>query len=265
MDLQLDDAAVLVTAASQGLGKAVAQAFVAEGATVVINSRNEENLAAAKSDILDATGADSAAVRPLPCDLGDEDDIRSLVDDAIADLGGLDVLVTNHGGPPAQTFAESSVEDFDETYRQVLRSTIVLVEAALPHIRQGGGAITNMVSASAQEPPVGHVLSNTLRPGIYGLSKSLSNEYADENVRVNCVAPRGVMTDRIEYKIEVLADREDISVEQAKQRRREELPIDRLGTPEEFGRAVAFVSSDAASFTTGSTIHVDGGWARQLF
>lgn len=266
MDLQLDDTAVVVTAASKGLGKAVATAFVDEGATVVISSRSEDNLAEATEDILAETGADAEAVRAITCDLGDEAEIRALVDDAVERLGGLDVLVTNHGGPAAQTFAESSVEDFDETYRTVLRSTVALVDEALPHLRAGdGGAITNMVSASAQEPPVGHVLSNTIRPGIYGLSKSLSNEYADEGVRVNCVCPRGVMTDRIEYKIEVLADREDISVEEATQRRRDELPIDRLGDPAEFARAVVFVSSDAASFTTGSTVHVDGGWARKSF
>jgi len=266
MDLRLDGAAVLVTAASKGLGKAVARTFVGEGANVVISSRSEENLAEAKADILDATGADADAVRPLTCDLGDAGEIRALVDDAVDALGGLDAIVTNHGGPAAQTFAASSIEDFDETYETVLRSTIVLVDAALPHLQaDGGGAITNMVSASAQEPPVGHVLSNTIRPGIYGLSKSLSNEYAEEGVRVNCVCPRGVMTDRIEYKIEVLADREDVSIEEAAQRRRDELPIDRLGDPEEFGRAVAFVSSEAASFTTGETIRVDGGWARQSF
>lgn len=265
MDLQLDDASVLVTAASQGLGKAVAKAFADEGANVVISSRSEENLAAAKEEIQEATTAEPDAVRTIPCDLGNESEIRSLVDQTVDQLGGLDVLIANHGGPAAQTFADSSVEDFDETYRQVLRSAIVLAKAALPHLQAGeGGAITSIVSASAQEPPVGHVLSNTVRPGIYGLAKSLANEYADDGVRVNCVCPRGVMTDRIKYKIEVLADREGISTEQAAQRRRDELPVGRLGDPEEFAQAVVFVSSDAASFTTGSTIHVDGGWSRRV-
>lgn len=266
MDLQLGGAAVLVTAASQGLGKAVASAFVDEGARVVISSRSEANLADAKEDILDATGADADAVRTVACDLGSEDEIRSLVADTVDWFDQLDVLVTNHGGPPARTFTETSVEEFDETYREVLRSTIVLVDEAIDHLRaNGGGAITNMVSASAQEPPAGHVLSNTLRPGIYGLSKSLSNEYADEDIRVNCVCPRGVLTDRIEYKIEVLAEREDVSIEQATQYRRDELPIDRLGDPDEFARAVLFVSSEAASFVTGSTLPVDGGWLKKSF
>lgn len=266
MDLQLDERSVLITAASKGLGKEVARVFVNEGASVVISSRSEENLCAARADILDKTDARSEAVEYLTCNLSDAADIRSLVDEAVDRLGGLDVLVTNHGGPPAQTFAKSSIEDFDEAYRSVLRSTIILVKEALPHIHTGdGGAITNMVSASAQEPPTGHVLSNTIRPGIYGLSKSLSNEYADKGVRVNAVCPRGIMTDRLEYKIEVLADQEEISIEEASKRRRNELPIDRLGDPAEFARAVAFISSPAASFVTGSTFRIDGGWAAHLF
>lgn len=266
MDMQLDGSSVLVTAASQGLGRAVAKRFVDEGSTVVISSRSEENLATAKEAITDAAAADADAVRTITCDLGRSDEIRSLVDRSVDQLDGLDVVVANHGGPAAQTFAESSVEDFDETYRNVLRSGIALADEAVPHLTSGdGGAMTFVVSASAQEPPVGHVLSNTVRPGLYGLSKSLANEYADDGLRVNCVCPRGVMTDRIEYKIEVLADREGVSSEEAAKRRRDELPVDRLGDPDEFARAVAFVSSDAASFTTGSTVHVDGGWSRRVF
>lgn len=265
MDLQLDSSSVIITAASQGLGKAVARKFVSEGATVIISSRNEDNLTSAKEDILETTEAESSSIYSVTCDLTDENQIRDLISEGADRLEGLDILVTNHGGPPAQTFAESTVDDFDVVYQNVLRSTITLVEEALPYIREDGGAITNMVSASAQEPPVGHVLSNTIRPGIYGLSKSLSREYANQGVRINCVCPRGVMTDRIEYKIEVLAERENISINDAKKQRQDELPIKRLGDPEEFAQAVAFVSSEAASFTTGATIHIDGGWTKKLF
>lgn len=266
MDLQLDDISVLITAASQGLGRSIAREFVSEGANVVISSRNEANLKTAKESILATTGSTPSAVRTLACDLTVEDEIRSLVTTTAEELDGLDVLITNHGGPAAQTFEQSSVEDFDETYQQVLRSTVILIETALPHLQtEGGGAITSVVSASAKEPPVGHVLSNTIRPGIYGLAKSISKEYAEKGVRVNCVCPRGVMTDRIEYKIDVLAERQGITVEQATHQRRDELPMDRLGDPEEFAKAVVFVSSGAASFTTGSTIHVDGGWSRRAF
>lgn len=155
------------------------------------------------------------------------------------------------------------MSEFDETYETALRSTITVVKSVLPHLRDGGGSITNIVSASAREAPKNHILSNTFRPSIYGFSKGLSREYGSDGVRVNCVAPRGIKTDRLDYKIDVLSDEEDISVREAKERRSEELPLDRLGSPSEFGKAVAFIASDAASFTTGSVFEVDGGWTRR--
>lgn len=265
MDLDLDENAALVTASSQGLGRAVAAQLAAEGARVAISSRSEENLETAKKQIVADTGIDADRIVPVVCDLSESETVPDRIAAAIDALDGLDVLVTNHGGPPAVSFEEATVEDFDDTYARVVKSTILTAETALPHLRSGGGSITNIVSASAREPPANHVLSNTLRPAIYGLSKSLANEYAADGVRVNCVCPRSVMTDRIEYKIDVLADNEDITVAEAHKRREEELPLGRLGDSEEFARAVAFVASGAASFVTGAVLRVDGGWARSAF
>lgn len=265
MDLKLDGSTAIVTASSKGLGKAVARELVSEGATVVLSSRSKSNLKRAKRDILDATGADASAVEPIICDLAHTASIENAITDAVEHLGGLDILVTNHGGPPAYSFAESTLEDFDDVYTSVLKSTIAVIKATLPHLRNGGGSVTNIVSASAQEPPANHVLSNTIRPGIYGLSKSLSNEYAEDGVRVNCVCPRGISTDRIEYKVETLAEHKAISTSEARERRTDELPLDRLGDRREFAKAVTYIASDAASFTTGSILRVDGGWARDAF
>lgn len=265
MDLGLEGSNALVTASSQGLGRAVAARLATEGARVAISSRSEENLETAKERIVADTGVDADQIVPVVCDLSESETVPDRIAVAVDELDGLDVLVTNHGGPPAVSFEEATVEDFDETYASLVKSTILTVETALPHLRSSGGSITNIVSASAREPPTNHVLSNTLRPAIYGLSKSLANEYADDGVRVNCVCPRSVMTDRIEYKIDVLADNEDITVAEAHNRREEELPLRRLGDPKEFARAVAFVASDAASFITGAVLRVDGGWAKSAF
>lgn len=265
MDLELGDKNGIVLASSKGLGRATATELVREGADVVICSRSSDRLDDAKDAIHSETGADDTQVIPVVCDLTDEADIRSGMDEAIERLGGLDVLVTNHGGPPSKSFADATLDEFDTAYQSILRSTISVIDCTLPALRDGGGSITNIVSASAQEPPANHIISNVFRSGLYGLSKGLSREYAADNVRVNCVAPRGVMTDRIEYKIDVLAEREDISIEEATDRRREELPLGRLGSPEELGRAIAFLSSDVASFSTGTVFEVDGGWSNSVF
>ncbi|WP_137287765.1 SDR family oxidoreductase [Halorussus salinisoli] len=265
MELELQDTNAIVTASSKGLGRATATELVREGATVVISSRNEERLQEAKSAICADTGADDSMVIPVVCDLSNEEDIKSSMIKAVERLGGLDVLVTNHGGPPSKSFDDATLNEFDAAYRSVLRSTITVIETTLPALRDGGGSITNIVSASAQEPPANHIISNVFRSGIYGLSKGLSREYATDDVRVNCVCPRGIMTDRIEYKIDVLAEQENISVEEATNRRREELPLGRLGNPAELGQAVAFLASDVASFTTGAVFEVDGGWSKHVF
>ncbi|WP_435176520.1 SDR family oxidoreductase [Halorussus sp. AFM4] len=265
MELELDGTRALVTAASQGLGRASAERLAAEGATVAITSRSRENLEEAREEIVSNAGADSDSVIVRECDLTDEDSIDEGVSAAVDELGGLDALVTNHGGPPQSDFESATLSDLDETYHSVLRSTFQVIQTALPALRDGGGSITNVVSASAREPPKNHLLSNTIRPGIYGLSKTLSREYADDGIRVNCVCPRAVMTERIENLNRTEAERDGISVEEAQQRRVEELAMDRPGDPAEFGRAVAFLASDAASFTTGESLLVDGGWTRSAF
>lgn len=265
MDLGLADKRAFVAASSKGLGRAVATRLVDEGARVAISSHNEENLAAARDHILSETGADEDAVLTVRCDLREGTDIRAAVEETVDAFGGLDVLVTNHGGPPAENIAETDRETLSDAFEMVVQSTYTLVESALPHLRDGGGSVAHVVSASARQSPPNHVVSNTTRPGIYGLSKTLSNDYADEGIRSNCVCPRGVMTERIEYKIRTLADREGISYEEAKRRREEELPVKRLGQPAEFAKAVAFLVSPAASYITGAVLPVDGGWTEQTF
>lgn len=265
MDLELEGRRALVTAASEGLGRAVATRFAAEGVEVAVCSRDAEHLAAAREAIAAEAGVPETRVHTFVCDLSDAESAREQVAGAIDDLGGLDALVANHGGPPAQSFAESSLADFDAAYEGVLRGTVAVCEAALPALLESGGSLTTLVSASAREPPENHVLSNTLRPGLYGLTKSLANEYGDDGLRANCVCPRGVYTDRIDYKIEVLAENEGVSVEEAHERRREELPRGELGDPDNFAKAVVFLASGATPHVTGAVLDVDGGWSRHAF
>lgn len=265
MDLNIDEMSAVVLASSSGLGRAIATRFVAEGANVIITSRSQTNLETAVESIRADTGCEPDQIDSLVIDLFEPDSIEAGIETAIDRLGGLDMLVTNHGGPETKPFAEASLAEFDDAYMGILRSTIHACKASLPTLQDGGGTITNLVSASTLEPTTTGALSNVIRPGIFGLSKTLANEYGSDGVRVNCVCPRGVLTDRIEYKIEVLAESEELSINEAKERRIQELPISRLGSPEEFAKAVTFIASPAAGFITGAVLSVDGGWSRHAF
>jgi 3-oxoacyl-[acyl-carrier protein] reductase len=274
MELDLNNKRALVLASSKGLGQASAAELVREGAQVVISSRNEDNLEAAKDAILEDTDAAPNRVVPVTCDLSNPNAISSHLRSGIDKLGGLDILVTNRGGPPEQSFEDSTIEDFDSIYTSVLKSTIIAVKTTLPYLLEGenSGAITNIIATSSQEPTAHHILANSIRPGIYGFSKSLSSEYGEQGLRVNCITPRGIWTERAERRQEKFGDPDnDPSPKESRERDFERLvlstadhALNRYADPAEFGRVVAFISSDAASYITGEVIDVDGGWSRQL-
>lgn len=264
MELHLDGKRAYLTAASSGLGKAVATELVREGADVVISSHDEGNLRAAVDSIAEATGHPET-IDYTVCDLTDPESVQDATRGAIDGLGGLDVLVTNHGGPRTDPFSELSLDDFDAAYQGILRSTLQVCQESLPALSDGGGSVTNLVAASALEPSASGALGNVFRPGIYGLSKVLSEEFGESDVRVNCVSPRGIMSDRIEQKLSQRAAQQGISESEAREQRVEELPVSDLGTPESFARTVAFLASPAADYVTGAVLPVDGGWHRHAF
>lgn len=270
MDLQLNESTAIVLASSKGIGRAAAKTLVAEGGTVAISSRSEQNLREAKEAILSETGASSERVLTMTCDHQQPATVGDTVQEAIDRLGGLDILVTNSAGPPKVGFEEASLSDFDDTYNIVLKSVIAAIEAALPSLLDDGGAITNIIAASTQQPEPNHILANTIRPGIYGLSKSLAQEYADEGLRVNNVCPKKVgdltpqEVDRTTH-IDRYAEAHDLSYDEARaQYIAEIIPRGEFGEREKFGRAVAFISSDEAAHINGNSLNVDGGWVRSL-
>lgn len=264
MDLDLAGRTAFVAASSKGLSRASAMKLAQEGANVVISSRNESNLERASNAITAESSVDGSQVRTTVCDLSDPTSIEAAIETTVEEFDGLDILVNNHGGPTAVTFESATDQQWDEAFTNVIKSNIRLARAGLPHLQEGeGGSLITVTSASAREPPENHALSNVFRLGLYGLTKTIAREYAPE-VRANCITPRFIMTERIEYKIERRAEHRDISVDEATQSRVDEILLDRPGDPGEFANAVAFLASPRASYTTGSILSVDGGWTRSV-
>ncbi len=257
MDLGVKDKKVLVTAASKGLGKACAKAYAEEGAHVVIASRNKSQLERAVTEIIEQTG--NAKVEVVVCDLTKSQDIQHM----IQAVGPVDILINNAGGPPAGKFNDFDDDDWQHAFELLLMNIIRTVRAVTPGMReQQFGRIVNITSSSMKQALDGLLLSNTFRPAIVGLSKSLSQELASDHILINSVGPGTMETDRIRdiYKQQP----SDESVEERMQKAGANIPIGRIGQPEEFAKAILFLGSAANTYITGQTLIVDGGAMKTL-
>ncbi len=258
----MDGKVALVSAASKGLGRASAMAMARRGAKLGLCSRNSDDIAAAAQDIAGETGVETwhCAV-----DVSTADGVKSFVDGAAGYFGGVDVLVSNAGGPPPGNFLDFSDADWQSAFELNVMSAVRLVRAVLPHMRgRGGGRILFILSSSVREPIDFLLLSNVMRPAVAGLSKSLSRELAKDNILVNVVAPGTILTDRVRQNRKHFAEKNNISFEEAVDRAAQAIPLGRLGDPGEFGAMVAFLASPEASYISGGFFSVDGGRLRGL-
>jgi 3-oxoacyl-[acyl-carrier protein] reductase len=257
MDLGLRGVRALVTAASQGLGRACAATLAAEGARVVVSARDGGRLTATADEI--------GAAGWVAADLRREAEITALVDAAADTLGGLDVLEVNCGPPPAGRFAEAGDDDWDTAHDLVLMSAVRLTRAALPHLRESGrGRIVTITGYGVREPIAGLVVSEATRASVGVLAKVLAGEYGPDGVTVNTIAPGPVLTDRLRELQGKAAASAGITLEEQLRRYSAEIPVRRVGRPAEVGSLCAFLCSEQAGFVTGQTIVADGGLNRAV-
>ncbi|AMA73921.1 MULTISPECIES: SDR family oxidoreductase [Aneurinibacillus] len=261
MDLKLNGKVALVVASSQGLGRAIAEQLVKEGAHVMITSRNEEKLQQVKQE-LEQYGMGKVAYHCA--DITKYEDIKSLVQATREKLGKIDILINNAGGPPGGTFEQLDDEQWQQAFQLNLLSYIRLIREVLPDMKQGGGRIINIASSSVKQPIPGLILSNTFRLGIVGLAKTLSVELAPYNILINTVAPGRIATDRVAHLDEMNAQKQGISKEEVEEKAKQDIPLKRYGEPEEFAKVVTFLVSDASTYITGSTLLVDGGMVKSI-
>lgn len=263
MDLGIKGKTALITASSKGIGKAVAEGLAAEGCNIAICSRNKSVLIETTHEIKFKFG-----IEPFwgICDLNQLKDIENFFNAVQNHFGKVDILVNNCGGPIPGFFRDLSEEDWENAFKQVLLSVIRFSNLALPKmIEQEWGRIINITSVAVKQPVYNLMLSNSLRAGVTGFAKSLSNEFGNKNITVNNVAPGYTLTHRL-YELAVNRAKasgkshEEILVDMAK-----DIPMNRLGSPEEIAAIVTFLASQKASYITGTTIQVDGGSTKSIF
>ena len=262
MDLGLKDKVALVAAASRGLGRAVAEELGAEGAALVLCARDPATLAETAASIADSTGAHVLAV---PADVTDVNQVARVVESGNERFGRIDILVTNAGGPPAGRFEQITREQWEQASRLTLFSAIELARQVLPGMKERRwGRILNITSIAVKQPVENLMLSNSLRAGLTGFARTLANEVAADGVTVNNILPGYTRTERLEELAEMMADKLGISAAEFRGKWEQEIPMGRLGEPREFAALAAFLVSERASYITGTSIQVDGGWIRSL-
>jgi 3-oxoacyl-[acyl-carrier protein] reductase len=259
MDLGLTDQVALVTAASKGLGKAAALAFSQEGAKVAICARSDE-LDRTAEEIRSKTGGEVLSVKT---DVTKREEIENLVQRTLDEYQRIDILIVNAGGPPPGNFQDLTPGDWRAAIDLTIMSAVDMCYTVVPHmLEQGSGSIVTTQSVSVKQPIDNLILSNSLRLAVIGLMKSMANEFGSKGIRVNSINPSYTYTERVQQLLEDRAARNNISVEEQAAKASAIIPLGRMATVEEYGKAIVWLASPAASFIHGHALMFDGGTAQ---
>ncbi|QYA26460.1 SDR family oxidoreductase [Gramella sp. MT6] len=253
MDFGLKNKIAFVGASSQGLGKSVAMELAFEGAKVIINGRDKETLEKTKNEIASAS---NTVVMAVAGDLSIAQDRKRIVAEIKDKFSHIDILVTNTGGPPSGKFENFEQEDWDKAYQLLLGSAVSIMRSFIPGMKeQNWGRIISITSQAVKQPVENLILSNSVRASVVGLMKTLAGELGEYNITVNNVMPGYTNTNRLKSLIN-----KNPEMEEAKK----DIPLRRFGEPKEFAAAVTFLASERASYITGVSLAVDGGWIKNI-
>jgi 3-oxoacyl-[acyl-carrier protein] reductase len=262
LDLGLKNRVAIVTGSSQGIGKAIAYGLAKEGANVTICARTADTLKTTAKEIESMFGTEVLA---FPANLKVKENIQAMVKATANKFGRIDVLVNNTGGPPSALFSETTDKDWQETFDSLLMSIVNCCHEVMPYMKaKKWGRIINMTSFAAKQPAERLVLSNAIRAGVLGLTKTLSNELAEHGILVNTVCPGWALTDRVKRLAQSSADKTGKDYEAIINEWTRSTALNRLAQPEEIANLVVFLASEKASYITGAVVQVDGGVIKSL-
>ena len=265
MNLNLKNKNAIVCASSQGLGKAAALDLAEEGVNLAICSRDQDKINKVKEEIHQKTKSEIKVIA-LKVDLDSPDEIQAFYKQVENDLGSVDILVNNNGGPPPSTFEQLSDDDWQKAFNSTMMSCLRLSKLVIPNMKKNAwGRIINISSVSVKTPVNGLFLSNSLRMGVLGWAKALSDELAPHGVTVNTVCPGYTRTERVEAILETQSNSSGLKKEEIEKSIAENIPMKRVGEAEDLAGLITFLASEKADYMTGLAIQVDGGSARTFY
>jgi 3-oxoacyl-[acyl-carrier protein] reductase len=262
MEMGLENRVAIVAASSQGIGRATAAAFAAEGCRVAMCARNAQTLQASADQI---RRQHNVEVLAEAVDVSDAGAVHGFVEAVVAKFGSADICVANAGGPPAKDFLSASIDEWRKAVELNLLSTIHFAREVIPHMqRKHWGRIVTITSISVKQPVADLVLSNSVRAAVVGLVKSLANEFGKDGILVNNVAPGYTATDRLKELAQARSAAQGKTEKQISDGWAADAPLKRLGEPREVADAIVWLASERASYITGQTVLVDGGLYKGL-